>query len=247
MDGQKLSPSVTLTAVGDDIVVQDDRWAFSGGTPRMFDRHVERSVPLYHEGHALIAGAVDFFLTAHGRLIDVGCATGTLLSQLAANPRHRHASFLGVDVEEGMISVARERCRELPNVTVEHQGALETDYTGTDAVVLYYTLQFLRPGIRSSLLSMIYAGLREGGALFLFEKVLLPDARVQEIVSQLYSDYKRGEGFNSEEILSKARSLRAVLEPFSTDENMAMLTSVGFSSVAVVQKHLCFEGYLAVK
>ena len=81
----------------------------------------------------------------------------------------------------------------------------------------------------------------------LFEKVRAPDARFQDIMSALYIDYKLENGYSPEEVLGKASSLKGVLEPFSTKGNLDMLHRAGFVDVMTIYKHLCFEGFLAIK
>lgn len=233
--------------VGDDIDVAGTRWSFSGNVPTRFDSHVRRSVPLYDEGHGIVASAVQFFLRPGGKVVDVGCSTGTLLRTLAERVPEPTARFVGVDIERDMVRVARERCAEHPTIEIALGDARTVDYSGSDAVVMYYTLQFLPPAERQEVLQQVFAGLREGGALFLFEKVLAPDARLQDIVGQLYMDYKLDSGFNVDEIFGKARSLRGVLEPQSSQDNHDLLRDVGFRSVMTIQRYLNFEGILAVR
>ena len=36
---------------GDNITVQDANWSFSGKTPKNFDKHIKKSVPLYEWSH----------------------------------------------------------------------------------------------------------------------------------------------------------------------------------------------------
>ena len=52
---------------------------------------------------------------------------------------------------------------------------------------------------------------------------------------------------DSKEILGKASSLKGVLEPFSTRGNLDMLQRAGFVDVMTIFKHVCFEGFLAIK
>ena len=49
------------------------------------------------------------------------------------------------------------------------------------------------------------------------------------------------------EILLKTRSLRGVLDPYTSEENIRYLKRAGFKDIMSVQKFLCFEGFLAVK
>jgi tRNA (cmo5U34)-methyltransferase len=114
-------------------------------------------------------------------------------------------------------------------------------------IVCYYTVQFIDPSVRQELMDKLYASLNWGGALLLFEKVRGSDARFQDILTTLYTDYKLRKGYTPEEIISKTRSLKGVLEPFSTQGNIDMLKRAGFVDINTVQKYLCFEGFLAIK
>ena len=73
------------------------------------------------------------------------------------------------------------------------------------------------------------------------------DARFQDILTQTYSEYKLSQGFSSNEIISKSRSLKGVLEPFSTYGNIQLLKRSGFKDIMTVFKYGCFEGFLAIK
>ena len=49
------------------------------------------------------------------------------------------------------------------------------------------------------------------------------------------------------EIINKSRSLKGVLEPFSSNANLQMLKRSGFKDIFTVFKYHCFEGWLAIK
>jgi len=243
-NGALLGPAV---AVGDDITASDTRWSFAGSTPKAFDSHVNKSVPLYQEGHRLIHGFIDFFSRPGGTIIDVGCSTGTLLESLARKPVASKVSFIGYDIEADMVRQARVTCANLDNVTVRQGDAQSIDYADSTAVIMYYTLQFVSKGQRETVLRRAVSGLRAGGALLLFEKTLACDARTQDMVNQLYMDFKRANGFDNNEIYNKTLSLRSVMEPQPSEDTHALLRACGFSSVLTVQKYLAFEGILAIK
>ena len=81
----------------------------------------------------------------------------------------------------------------------------------------------------------------------MFEKIRGPDARFQDLMSALYTDFKLSQGYNPEEIVGKARSLKGVLEPFSTQGNLDLLHRAGFVDCEVMFKYNCFEGFLCIK
>ena len=111
----------------------------------------------------------------------------------------------------------------------------------------YYTIQFIRPKERQRLIDKIYSSLNWGGAFIYFEKVRANDARFQDITTALYTDYKLKSGYSAEEIISKSRSLKGVLEPFSSKANVEMLERAGFVDILSIMKYICFEGFLAIK
>ena len=67
------------------------------------------------------------------------------------------------------------------------------------------------------------------------------------MMTALYTDYKIDQGYNAEEIVSKTRSLKGVLEPFSTAGNLDLFKRAGFVDVMSIFKYVCFEGFLAIK
>jgi len=124
---------------------------------------------------------------------------------------------------------------------------LEHSLQPASLTVVCFTMQFVQPAVRQQLFDTIYASLEWGGALLLFEKVRAPDARFQDLMSSLYTDYKQDQGFSDAEIIAKSRSLKGVLEPFSTQGNLDLMSRAGFVDVMSVWKRLCFEGFLAIK
>jgi len=236
-----------MSAVGDSINAPNARWRFSGDVSATFDQHVRRSVPCYGEGHDLVAKLSDFFVGEESLVYELGCSTGALTRLLAERNRDKGARFVAVDVEPDMAAVARERCGPCTNVDVVVGDIVELEMKPADMIVAYYTMQFIRPRFRQMVFDKIYETLNWGGALVLFEKVRAPDARFQDAMTQLYTDFKLDQGFTEAEIVAKARSLKGVLEPFSTQGNIDLMRRAGFVDIMTVFKYASFEGFLAIK
>lgn len=236
-----------MSDVGDVISAENARWSFGGDVADAFDRHVRRSVPLYEQGHALVAALSDFFLADGSVCYELGCATGQLTRHIAQRHAGRPMRFVAVDNEARMCARAREVNRADPRVGVLHDDIIGMQMEPADLIVAYYTVQFVRPRVRQQLLEQIYRALNWGGAFIMFEKVRGPDARFQDILSALYVDHKLDQGYNGAEIVAKSRSLKGVLEPFSTDGNIGLLRRAGFVDITTVMKYICFEGFLAIK
>jgi tRNA (cmo5U34)-methyltransferase len=236
--------------VGDGLRAENAGWTFGNEGAGSFDEHISRSVPLYAEGHKLVCALSDFFVKSGSMAYDIGCSTGTLTVALARhNLPKKGARFVGVDIELGMIEKAmcKKAAAGLDNVDFIADDVLLMDLEPADMIVCYYTVQFIRTSRRQELIDRFYRALSWGGALLLFEKVRGPDARFQDILTALYNDYKLDRGYAADEIVSKARSLKGILEPYSTQGNIEMLRRAGFRDVMTIMRYLCFEGFVATK
>lgn len=233
--------------VGDAISVKNARWSFGGNVPQTFDQHVSRSVPQYEQGHEIVVALSDFFIRNGSVVYELGCSTGELTRRLAEANCDRDVSITGLEIERAMVEVANRKNSDLSKVKICQADILDAELDAADLIVAYYTIQFVNPAMRQLLFNKIYNSLNWGGGFILFEKVRAADARFQDIMSSLYVDFKLQNGFTEEEIVSKSRSLKGVLEPFSTQGNIDMMRRAGFIDMMTVFKHLCFEGFLAIK
>lgn len=234
--------------VGDGILGRNSQWTFGGEVPQGFTEHVRRSVPLYEEGHALVCRISDYFVQKNSLVYDLGTSTGQLLRMLAERHESKPgAMFVGIDEEEGMISQARKTLGDSRNVRLEAADICLFEFEPCDLIVANYTVQFVPPRIRQDLINRIYGALNWGGAFLFFEKIRAPDARFQDLCTGIYTDFKLENGFSEAEIVNKARSLKGVLEPFSTEGNMDLMRRAGFVDIMTVMKYVPFEGFIAIK
>ena len=241
-----------MAKVGDGIDAVSGAWTFAGDVASNFDSHVKKSVPMYDDGHNIICDVSDFFVKPYSNVYEVGCSTGTLISKLAKhNQEKAGVNFFGIDLEEDMIDVARRKVSSLggayENIKFISGDIKDIDIEPADLIVSYYTIQFIPPSFRQEIINKIYNSLNWGGGFLFFEKVRGADARFQDMISALYVDYKLRVGYSANDIIGKSRSLKGVLEPFSTQGNLDMLDRAGFRDYNTVFKYLCFEGVVAIK
>jgi tRNA (cmo5U34)-methyltransferase len=203
---------------------------------------------MYEEGHDLVCQFSDYFVTNDSTCYEIGVSTGELMKKLALHNQGKpKARWIGIDTEKPMIDKAKKHCAGVDNIELYVDDVRTFDFEPADLIVSYYTMQFTPPRHRQEIFDKIYNSLNWGGAFIMFEKVRGPDARFQDICASLYNDFKVRQGFSSDEILSKTRSLKGVLEPFSTEGNMGLLKRAGFSDMMSICKYICFEGFLAIK
>ena len=244
----EISREKNITLAGDNIPVSSARWTFGNDVAEHFDDHVAKSVPLYCIGHDLIVSLSDYFIKCDSVCYEIGCSTGTLISQLASrHSDYKNARFVGLDVESEMIAKAQQTHSALSGVTFQNADAVNFEFASADMIVSYYVVQFVSPKLRQQLFDKIYASLNWGGAFVMYEKTRASDARFQDIFTSLYNEYKLSKGYTPDEVLSKTMSLKGVLEPYSTQANVDYLKRAGFNDVITIQKYLGFEGFLAIK
>jgi tRNA (cmo5U34)-methyltransferase len=232
--------------VGTNIQAGNAGWSFANVADE-FDAHVEKSVPLYNEGHDLICQLGDFFLHGSSLVTELGTSTGVLARKfLAHNAQRAGLRYVAIDHEQTMVDKAAQGCDD-PRASFVRTDLVDFDFAPSSMILSYYTMQFVHPRARQAVFDRIYRSLEWGGALVLFEKVRAPDARFQDISGQVYQEYKLNRHFTEAEILHKQRSLKGVLEPFSTQGNLDLMKRAGFVDVMTVMKWICFEGFLAIK
>ncbi len=236
-----------MAKVDSNISALNAGWSFEG-ISEDFDEHVKRSVPLYEVGHDLVCKLSDFFVPIDGLVVELGTSTGVLAEKfLKFNRGRKSFRYLGLDVVDEMLDLARTRCAEFTNATFVNEDVRTFESEPTSMYISYYTLQFIHPRHRQEVVNKIYKSLEWGGALVLFEKVRAPDARFQDVANQLYHEFKLDNGFSELEIMAKQRSLKGILEPFSTQANFELMRRAGFVDVMTIMKSISFEGFLAVK
>jgi len=231
---------------GDKIFSTKGTWTFDFSSTKKFDKHIEKSIPLYKEIHSLSLSYLSFFLRKNSVVYDLGCSTGSFTKLIASEYNHFNPKIIGIDESNKMIKFARKNNfhKKIQYIKKEIE---KLKFKKCDIVVINFTLQFIKPQYRQLLINKIYKNLNWGGAIIIFEKIRGEDARFQDYMNLLYSDYKLKMKYTHAEIHSKALSLKGVLEPYTSKENKQFLKRAGFKDFSTIFKYLCFEGILAIK
>lgn len=236
-----------IKRVGDGIAADNANWTFSDQVAKTFSSHVSKSVPLYNEGHELICSLSDFFIQDSSVCYELGSSTGVLSGKLARRHSGKKARFIGIETVPQMITQARIECGTLPNLEFVLDDINDHPFEPADLFVCFCTVQFVPPYLRQALFDKIYKSLNWGGAFLMFEKVRAPDARFQDYMTAIYTDFKLDQGYTPDEIIAKARSLKRVQEPFSSQGYLDLFKRAGFVDTMTVIKWVCFEGFFGIK
>ena len=234
--------------IDDTISAVPGAWRFDEEISRAFDCHVRKSVPFYDELQRMVVEISEYFVRDQSVIYDLGSSTGSLLKKLGeSHIVKENAQFIGFDLSEFMVKEARKTVK-LPNVRFMRKNIMDVEFNPpANFVTSMYTLQFLTLAERRELLARINQGLVEGGGLLIVEKTRAETSFFEDIFVELYWDFKRRQGLTPEAILEKANSIRGVLNPLTTEENLDLLQQTDFSRVEVIFKWYNWTGILAVK
>lgn len=233
--------------VGNKINVKSSTWSFGNDVYKTFDDHIKSSIPIYEWAHELGIELSDFFLNKNSNVLDIGCSTGTFIKKINQRHFNKNLKIIGIDIEKNMIKAAKKNNKSYKNTKFYENNILDMKGTNFDLISSYFTFSFLRPRIRQNAYNKVYKSLNWGGGFIIFEKVRAPDARFQDMMTQVYNEFKLKNQFTPEEIINKSKSLKGVLEPFSSNENIRFLKRAGFKDVMTIFKYITFEGVLAIK
>jgi tRNA (cmo5U34)-methyltransferase len=231
-----------------DSVTED--FVFNERVVEVFDDMLDRSIPFYRQVIAVSAQLLDRFLDPGATVYDLGCATGTTLLEFSRLLEHKELHFVGVDNSAPMLDKARlksELYSKQKSFSFLHEDITTFEHADAGAIILNYTMQFIRPLQRERFLERLFKNLRPGGILIISEKVITNDKRLNREYIELYHQFKKSRGYSELEIAKKREALENVLIPFSIDENKTMLKSCGFQSVETYFQWFNFVSLIAVK
>ncbi len=227
-----------------------DEFTFNRQVVEVFDDMLERSIPGYHQTTGMISDLLRHFCRPGERVYDLGCSTGTTLLELARQLSEMNLVFFGLDSSAAMIEKAQLKARMLSrkqNVNFLELDILAAELDECGAVLLNYTLQFLRPPLRPRFLKKVYAALRPGGILIVCEKVISHRPVINRAYINLYLDFKRRQGYSETEIAKKREALENILVPFSIHENLDLIKESGFTETESFFQWFNFVSFLSIK
>lgn len=229
-------------------------FAFNSKVASVFDDMVSRSIPSYGYVQNLTAEFIAQNISRHAIIYDLGCSTATTLLQIIQKLKDaelvKTLQFVGIDSSEYMIERAKQKIEALAydaNITLLTNDFSEVDFQKTDFVISLYTIQFIAPDKRLTLLKRIYESMKEKSYLILSEKVHYEDPIVHNYFTRKYYEFKKQNGYSEVEINRKREALENVLITFTEEENKSLLKQAGFNSVEIIHSDLLFKTFMACK
>lgn len=222
------------------------QFEFDESVASVFDDMVSRSVPFYKQTQELIVLFLSKRLGRGAKVVDLGCSTATTLLELYR--LRPDLELVGLDSSPAMLQRATNRANGYgAKLNLIETDILEYDYGKADAVLLNYTLQFIRPIKRDDFVKKIFASLEYDGLFVFSEKLVYDDKKLDLEMINIYQEYKEAQGYSKFEIAQKRQALENVLIPYSENENKELCKNAGFCNVETLFKWANFASFVAFK
>lgn len=225
------------------------QFEFDAEVAAVFDDMLQRSVPFYKESQELTRRFAINALKEGGIVYDLGCSTATLLLAIERFvTKDMNIKLIGIDNSTAMIEHARKKIEAYGSNIELHEGdILQFPYEKAQVFISNYTLQFIRPLVRDSLVRTIAQSLQEGGVFIFSEKVVSEDPRLNKELIDCYYDFKKYQGYSDYEIVQKREALENVLIPYTMNENIQMAKDNGFKVCELLFRWTNFATFIAIK
>lgn len=225
-------------------------FCFNEEVAAAFDDMAVRSIPLYREAQSLAASLVAAQIPGGGRVLDLGCSTGTTIALIHQRMQNMPVQYVGVDASAPMLTQCRRKLDAVGlsgNAELIEGDVRELPEGEFDVILCLYTLQFVDKTDRPDFLRHVFHKLKPGGAFFLAEKVEHACEEVEAPLTGLYYEMKRANGYSALEIARKREALENVLVPQTVNEHEENLRSAGFERVELVMKWFAFTSWMAFR
>jgi len=214
-----------------------------------FDTHIDLSIRGYSNLIDDVLKLSEYFVEDDTHVIDIGCSTGKMLrSMISQNSFAKRAVYTGIELEKKFVDGWKlEMIADFtPNLYLLNEDVRDFNFDNCSFVSSIFTLMFMPPHQRELVIKNVYNGLNSGGAFVFSEKTMADSAKIQDIRTFTYYDYKRT-NFTTDDIMDKEKTLRSMAKPNTRDELLNMCKAAGFSKIESFWQNHAFVGFLAIK
>ena len=214
-----------------------------------FDTHIDLSIRGYSNLIDDVLKLSEYFVEDDTHVIDIGCSTGKMLrSMISQNSFAKRAVYTGIELEKKFVDGWKlEMIADFtPNLYLLNEDIRDFNFDNCSFVSSIFTLMFMPPHQRELVIKNVYNGLNSGGAFVFSEKTMADSAKIQDIRTFTYYDYKRT-NFTTDDIMDKEKTLRSMAKPNTRDELLNMCKAAGFSKIESFWQNHAFVGFLAIK
>ena len=227
-----------------------EKFTFDSQTADVFPDMLQRSIPGYADILRMFEMFSADFCRPNANYYDLGSSLGAASVSMQRGIKEKGGQIIAVDNSPAMIKRSRNLLAKTGYITPVRlvcADIRDVKIVNAAIVVLNYTLQFIQPDQRSSIIQQIYKGLLPGGVLLLSEKLFFNDEDEHKIQTDWYYTFKKFNGYSRMEISRKREALENILMPENWEEHRNRLTSAGFKEVYQWYRFFNFTSIFARK
>lgn len=229
---------------------RDGPFEFDESVAEVFPDMLKRSIPGYAASIQAIGTLAARYVVAGSRCYDLGCSLGAATLAMRRNISAPDCRIVAVDLAPAMIEKFRQSLATEADgveVSIVEGDIRQIAISNASMVVMNYTLQFLPPDERGTMMQTIYDGMLPGGILIVSEKVRDEDPKTEQLLIDLHHEFKRRNAYSDLEISRKRAALENVLIPETENEHKKRLRNAGFAHAGVWLRYFNFISILAIK
>ncbi len=219
---------------------------FDKKVAQVFPDMVHRSIPGYASLITVMQAVfrAEFANCSKPVIYDLGCSVGGVTLALA-NTLPVDSQFIGVDISADMLA-RYEKAVRIANlserVEIIQQSIVDLPLKNCHAISINFTLQFLDPDQRQSVLNQCYQSLNDDGLLFIAEKT-----RSNENITSWHEQFKRNNGYSELEIAKKRLAIENVMKIDNEETIVKRCQIAGFTQINQVFHALGFKAWVIKK
>ena len=239
--------------LGTGITSIEGTWRFSNNIAKSFDKHVNQSIPHYNDMQDYIVSLSEWFLKDNTIIHDLGCSTGETIRKITKLNISTKYKIIGYDTSAKMIQLAKKKLsfnkyNKKNKIELKCKNVLKINkFEKSNLFISMLLFPFLNYEERKKLLKKIYKSLNPGGAFICVEKIRANNSNYEDILNQMYFDFKLKKKLNEKEILNKAKSLRSSMYLFNEKKVFQLLKDSNFNNSEIFFRCFNFIGYIAIK
>ncbi|MGY0398985.1 MAG: methyltransferase domain-containing protein [Ostreibacterium sp.] len=219
---------------------------FDKKVAQVFPDMVHRSIPGYTALLTIMQAVfcAEFIKADTPKIYDLGCSVGGVTLALS-KVLPTNSQFIGVDISSDMLS-QYEKAIKLAHLSerVEaiQSNIIELSLLPCQATVINFTLQFLSPETRQSILNKCYQALTKKGILFIAEKT-----QNNKAINSWHEQFKRNNGYSELEIAQKRLAIENVMKIDDAETIITRCQRAGFTDITPVFNALGFKAWVMKK
>jgi len=207
-------------------------FVFDDNVASVFDDMIRRSVPGYATVIAMTKVFAEQYAQPDSVCYDLGCSLGASTLAMRKGIVQPGCQIVAVDNSESMV----KKCREVvaldtgdAPIKMVQADIRDVPIENASVVVMNFTLQFLSPDQRETMIQKIYDGLRPGGVLLLSEKIAFDDKAKDTFETDMHHEFKKLMGYSAMEVAQKRKALENVMITDTLQTHRRRLTGAGFT------------------